>query len=128
MADVGSPAPERLCPRMTFEGEPMRAEKRIRRQIDQVLRLCWDGHDLVRISKIPGAPGLRTLRRWCSLDLWGFGRQYHLILRGRAVERLRAGMEADLSSIRAKVDRAERRAEVREHQALRRNRTESRIE
>jgi hypothetical protein len=126
MAD-DSPAPQRYYATVSWESEPMRAEKRIRRQIDQVLRLCYDGADLVRISKSAGAPGLRTLRRWVSLDLYGFGRTYHMLLRGRAVERIRAGMEDDLKWIRARVDRAEQKAEARrEHQALRRNRTESR--
>ena len=104
--ETSSTAPERLCPCITWESEPLRAEKRIRRQIDQVLRLCWDGFDLVRVARIPGAPGLRTLRRWVSLNLYGFGRQYHLIMRGREVERIRAGLQADLGKIRARVDRS----------------------
>jgi hypothetical protein len=117
---------ERYYATISWEGYAMRAEKRIRRDMDRVLRLCYEGADLVRVSRIPGAPGLRTLRRWVSLNLYGFGRQYHLLMRGRAVERIRGGLKADLGKIRARI---ERQAEAREQQArelLRRVRTKDR--
>jgi hypothetical protein len=110
----------------SWEDIPLRAEKRIRRQIREVTFRLWDGLTLAQVARLPGAPGLRTMRRWASENLCGFGKEYHLILRGRAVERIRAGLQADLGKIRARVDRAEQRADARELRALRRNRTESR--
>jgi hypothetical protein len=104
MAD-DSPAPQRYYATVSWESEPMRAEKRIRRQIEAVTLWLWKGLTLAQVARMPGAPGESTLRRWVSLNLCGLGREYHLILRGRAVERIRAGMEADLISIRAKVER-----------------------
>lgn len=105
---------ERLYATMTWEGEPVRAEKRIKRNIEKVLLLCYDGLDLVRISNMPGAPGLRTMRRWVSENLYGFGRKYHLLMRQRAIDRLAAGIEADYRRIRVRAERNRKRTGQRD--------------
>ncbi|MGA2974705.1 MAG: hypothetical protein ABSF77_05280 [Spirochaetia bacterium] len=71
------PVPERIVGRISWESYSLRAEKRIRANMDLVLDLC-SRYDLslVDVAKIPGAPGLRTMRRWASENLYDFGKRY----------------------------------------------------
>jgi hypothetical protein len=106
-----SAAPERLYPQITWESHPMRAERRIRRQMDAVLRLCFAGLTLSQVARIPGGPGLRTMRRWASENLYSFRAQYWQFRREHVLDRLRVGIEADYRQI---LGRAQRRNRTRE--------------
>jgi hypothetical protein len=89
----------------------MRAEKRIRKNMSRVLWLCFNGYTLPDVARLPGYPGLRTMRTWCRENLNGFGRMYHLLMRERAIDRIQAGVMADYRQIRAKVERKNRTKE-----------------
>jgi hypothetical protein len=55
---------------------PQRAGERITDHILWVLSRAEEGFSLARIAKIPGAPGLRTMRRWCADSVLGFDEYY----------------------------------------------------
>ena len=126
-----SPAPQRFYARIEWSNEPLRAEKRIRRQMELVTLLVWKGFTIAQIAamrRIGDArlPSERTLRRWTAQDMLGFGKEYHQFMRARSIQRLGAGIASDFRQIRARV---ERQAKVRESQAreiLRRIRTPDR--
>ena len=86
----------------------MRSEKRIRAQMEMVTLLVWKGFTIAQIARVQGAPSERTLRRWTAENLLGFGKEYHEVMVVRSIKRLRAGIEADLSIIRARAERRSR--------------------
>ena len=112
MAD-SSPAPERHCLSMTWESEPLRAEDRIRRQMEAVTLLLWRGLTIAQIAAMRGRsetrlPSERTLRRWTAENLLGFGKEYHMLMRERAIDRIHAAVEADIKVITARAARRSR--------------------
>jgi hypothetical protein len=61
----------------SWDNTPMRAESRIKRNIEATLWLCEEYHaTLPQIARIPGVPSLRTFRYWLSKDLYGFRKRY----------------------------------------------------
>jgi hypothetical protein len=108
MAD-SSPALERI--RQTIEwgpGEGLRAVKRIKRNMDQVLELCFKhGLSLVDVAKVNGAPGLRTMRRWESENLYDFSKRYKKIRVSQRMQRyLDSSKEFDRQEAEANGPRA----------------------
>ena len=95
----------------SWESEPLRGEKRIRKQMDAVLWLCFQGYTLPQIAKLPDSPCLRTLRAWCANNLLGFGKTYRFYRLQHVGARVEAAFEADLRQIRAKVERNRAREE-----------------
>lgn len=101
--------PERIRQTIEWTAEPLRNEKRIKQKVDRVLYYCrFHGFDLVGISKMPGSPGLRTMRRWCAENLYGIGKEYGQIMRERAINRMHASLQEDLRKIEARVARENR--------------------
>ena len=106
------PTSERITARDEWEtNTPMRAESRIKRKMDAVLWLCFQGYTLPQIAKLPDSPCLRTLRAWCANNLLGFGKTYRFYRLQHAAAQVEAGIEADLRQIRAKVERNRAREE-----------------
>ena len=88
-----------------WEEYPLRAGERIHRQIEAVTLRLWSGMTLAEVARLPGSPGLRTLRRWTALNWYGLGKEYHSLLRVRSILSLRARIKGDLRTMEARAER-----------------------
>ena len=88
-----------------WEEYPLRAGERIHRQIEAVTLRLWSGMTLAEVARLPGSPGLRTLRRWTAKNWYGLGKEYHSLVTARAIVRMREGVLADLATIQRRQER-----------------------
>ena len=72
-----------------WEEYPLRAGERIHRQIEAVTLRLWSGMTLAEVARLPGSPGLRTLRRWTALNWYGLGKEYHSLAESQKHSELR---------------------------------------